>query len=141
MADKVIFIKNKVRFNLTDAKKLSGWIESVAKKEKFKIAGLSYVFCNDSFLLNMNKEFLNHDYLTDIITFDLSEERGVLSGEIYISVDRVKENASLFKVPFQTELRRVIIHGVLHLMGYKDKGVVNARKMREKEDSCLSLLK
>lgn len=141
MAEKVSFIKHKVRFQLTDAKKLSGWIDSVAKKEKYKVASLTFVFCSDSYLLNMNKDFLNHDYLTDILTFDLSEKKNVISGEIYISVDRVKENALAFKVPFKTELHRVIIHGVLHLMGYSDKGKANTLKMREKEDRCLSLLK
>lgn len=139
MPEKILFIKNDIRFRLTEAKKLSSWIKNVAKKEGRKISSLSFIFCSDSFVHKMNKRFLNHNELTDILTFDLSENRGDLFGEIYISIDRVRENAIKFRVPFGQELKRVIIHGVLHLIGYDDKSPLKAQKMREKEDACLSL--
>ena len=139
MAEKILFLKNKVHFRLADSKRLSSWINRIAKNEGFKIASLTFIFCSDRFVHAMNKKFLNHDELTDILTFDLSEKRGDLSGEIYISIDRVKDNATKFKVSFGQELKRVIIHGVLHLIGFDDKSVVKAQKMRDKEDACLSL--
>lgn len=140
MPEKILFIKNDIQFRLTDTKKLSNWIKKIAKKEGNKISSLSFIFCSDSFVHNMNKKFLNHNELTDILTFDLSEVPGTeLFGEIYISIDRVKENAMKFNVTFNQELKRVIIHGVLHLIGYDDKSPAKAQKMREKEDACLSL--
>lgn len=109
--------------------------------EKHQLKEINYIFCSDFFLLNLNQDFLNHDTLTDIITFDNSENKIMLEGEVYISIDRVKENASKFKSEFQDELDRVIIHGVLHLMGYKDKESTDKALMRKKEEACLSLRK
>jgi rRNA maturation RNase YbeY len=113
----------------------------VAKTEKKEIGDLTYVFCSDDYLLSLNQQFLKHNTLTDIITFDYSEGKKELSGEIYISIDRVADNAAKFKTDFQDELHRVMIHGVLHLAGYKDKKPAEKALMRKKEEACLSLRK
>ncbi len=112
------------------------WLKESVKNEnaKWKIGELSFVFCDDAYLHKMNVEYLNHDTLTDIITFDNSDEENKIEGDIFISVERVKENAVTLKTVFEQELRRVIIHGVLHLCGYKDKTKKDAQIMREKED-------
>ena len=112
------------------------WLRESVKNEneKWKIGELSFVFCDDAYLHKMNVEYLNHDTLTDIITFDNSDEENKIEGDIFISVERVRENAVTLKTIFEQELRRVIIHGVLHLCGYKDKTKKNAQIMREKED-------
>lgn len=125
------------RFRLPHPKKTIAWIERVAKAEKSAILSLNYVFCSDRYLLGINQEYLNHDTLTDIITFDYSEGRKALDGEIYISVPRVRENARVLGVDFETELHRVIIHGVLHLLGYKDKTAKEKGEMRRKEEKYL----
>ena len=98
---------------------------------------LSFVFCTDEYLLEVNKKFLNHDYYTDIITFDYNESDTV-SGDLIISIDRVKENALIHQCTFHLELYRVIIHGVLHLLGFSDKTEIQKKKMRELEDLCLA---
>jgi probable rRNA maturation factor len=115
-------------------------VEFTIKKEKKGIGDLTYVFCSDEYLLSLNQKFLNHNTLTDIITFDYSEAK-TLSGEIYISIERVAENAEKFKVAFEDELHRVMIHGVLHLAGYKDKRPAEKALMRKKEEASLSLRK
>jgi rRNA maturation RNase YbeY len=112
------------------------WIETIIQKEKKKRGNINFVFTNDEELLDINQKFLDHSTYTDIITFD-NCENGIINGDIIISVDRVKENASKFKVPFETELRRVMIHGVLHLLGYKDKTSADKAKMRSMEDRAL----
>jgi len=99
---------------------------------------LSYIFCSDKYLLSINQKYLNHNTFTDIVTFDLAESAEI-DGEIYISVGRVKENAVKYEVDFEEELRRVIIHGLLHLIGYKDKTASQKVQMRKKEQACLSL--
>lgn len=126
------------RFKLSNPKKISAWIERVVKAEGSGINSLSYIFCTDRYLLGINQEYLDHDTLTDIITFDYTESRKALDGEIYISVQRVRENARSLGVDFDTELRRVIIHGVLHLLGYKDKSPVHQRLMRKMEEKYLA---
>ena len=112
------------------------WLKESVKNEnpKWKIGELSFVFCDDDYLHKMNVEYLNHDTLTDIITFDNSDEENKIEGDIFISIERVRENAVTLKTVFEQELRRVIIHGVLHLCGYKDKTKKDAQIMREKED-------
>ena len=120
---------------------LKTFIESIFKKEKKQLAGLRYVFCSDDMLLDINRNFLQHDYFTDIITFGLSEKGQPIEGEIYISIDRVEENAAKFAVSKEEELNRVLIHGFLHLMGYKDKSKVERENMRMKEDEYLELFK
>jgi len=106
--------------------------------KKVKKNALNYIFCNDTYLLHMNKEYLNHDTLTDIITFDLSDNKNELQGEIYISVERVKENAEKFGVSYNDELHRVIFHGALHLCGFKDKKKEDIAEMRVQENKCLA---
>lgn len=117
---------------------LKSFIEKRLKKEGIKIDTLNYVFCTDKYLLKINKEYLSHDYYTDIISFDLSEVPGQLIGEVYISVDRVKENAKSLNISFKVELHRVIFHGALHFCGYKDKKPSDAKKMRQMEDLWLN---
>ena len=116
---------------------LKSFIEKQLRKEGITIEALQYVFCSDDYLLNINKQFLNHDYYTDIISFDLSEKKGVLIGDIYISIDRVKENAKTHGNKYVHELLRVIFHGALHFCGYKDKKPADAKLMRSMEDKWL----
>ncbi len=122
---------------LTNRLALKAFIEKGLKKEGIAIDTLQYVFCSDKFLLNINKSFLNHDYFTDIISFDLSETKGPLIGEVYISVDRVKDNAKTHKTSYTEELLRVIFHGALHFCGYKDKKPSDAKEMRTQENKWL----
>lgn len=135
------FFSEDTDFSIPHPRKTSTWIKAVIDKEKKRLADVNYIFCTDKYLLNLNKDFLNHDTLTDIITFDNSVQKGVIEAEIYISIERVLDNAVKFKVPFDEELHRVIIHGVLHLMGYKDKKPAEKALMRKKEEACLSLRK
>ncbi|PVD51120.1 rRNA maturation RNase YbeY [Terrimonas sp.] len=120
---------------LTDRNKLKGFIQQLFKKEKTSLDSLQYIFCSDDFLLQVNKQYLKHDYYTDIITFNLGEK--AVEGEIYISIDRVKDNATTYKTSFKRELHRVIFHGALHLCGYKDKLNEEKKVMRAKEDRYL----
>ena len=124
-------------FRLANKDRVSLWLLDVIKNEEKSLNEISYNFCSDSELLKVNKEFLNHDTLTDIITFDYSDLSG-LSGEVLISTVRVKENAQEFSQVFDVELRRVMVHGVLHLCGFKDKTDAEKRLMTEKEDFYLS---
>ena len=118
---------------------LKKWIKEVIESHKKKVGKIAYVFCSDEFLLNMNKEYLKHDYYTDVITFDNTEEGSEkISGEIYISVDRVAENAKTYNTE-DTEIFRVIIHAVLHLLGYDDKTPEDQENMRAMEDKCLAM--
>jgi len=114
------------------------WIEEIFHIENKKVESISFVFCNDTFLLNLNKTYLKHNTLTDIITFDYSEGE-LLSGDIFISLDRVNENAIKYKLHFEGELFRVMAHGILHLIGYTDKTNAECLDMRRKEDDCLIL--
>lgn len=127
----------KTTFRLRQARKTSAWIQKVVKTSKANISSLTYVFCSDAYLLSINQQYLDHDTLTDIITFDYSEKKGLLEGEIYISIPRVRENASELGVDFDTELHRVMIHGVLHLLGYGDKTPGQKKTMRGKEEENL----
>ena len=124
-------------FTFRNRTALKQFLIALFKKEKVQLEGLTYVFCSDSYLLDINKTFLKHDTYTDIVTFPLSAEGAPVLGEIYISVERVKENAQTFKTNFTQELNRVIFHGALHLCGYKDKTKVEASLMRQKEDEYL----
>ncbi len=118
---------------------LKKWIETIVNNHNKELGDISYIFCSDEQLLEINKEYLNHDYYTDIITFDYSEAE-LVSGDMFISIDRIKDNAKALKVPYQEELHRVIIHGVLHLLGFKDKTESESQKMRQLEDESLSVL-
>lgn len=136
------FFSEEIKFKLPHPRKTANWIKGVIKKEKGDSGELSFIFCSDSYLHAINKEYLNHDTLTDIITFgNNSNDDSVVSGDIYISVDRVRQNAETFNAPFDNELHRVLIHGVLHLLGYNDKNPAEIALMRKKEEAYLSLRK
>lgn len=116
------------------------WIKEVALLNKKKVDEIAYIFCSDEKILEINKQYLQHDYYTDIITFDYSEE-GLISGDIFISLDTVRSNSEKFNTNYAEELYRVIIHGILHLCGYKDKTPEEEKAMREKEEEALKLIK
>ncbi len=116
---------------------MKNWIQEVIRLNNHQTGHLSFVFCTDDYLLEVNKKFLNHDYYTDIITFDYNEST-IVSGDFIISIDRVKENAIMHQCAFHIELYRVIIHGVLHLLGFSDKTESKQKKMRKLEDRYLS---
>jgi len=120
-------------FNFKNRTHLKSFLKTTAKKEGKTINTINYIFCDDNYLLSINQQYLNHDTLTDIITFELSGKKEPLLSDIYISVDRVKENASIYNTTFTHELHRVIFHGLLHLCGYKDKTKKDAELMRSKE--------
>lgn len=126
-------------FSLKKRTILKQWIKAIVENNKKEVGEISYIFCSDEQLLKINKEFLNHDYYTDIITFDYSET-DVVSGDLFISIERIKDNAKTLKTSYQEELHRVIIHGVLHLLGYKDKTEEESENMRKLEDECLLIL-
>jgi rRNA maturation RNase YbeY len=117
--------------------KLKAFISKQCQKEGIRIEALQYVFCSDAYLLDINKRFLNHDFYTDIISFDLSEKKGSLVGDVYISIERVKENAKTEGNLYMHELLRVIFHGALHFCGYKDKKPADVKVMRSMEDKWL----
>lgn len=114
------------------------WISKIIESENFTEGEINYIFCDDDYLININNEYLNHDTYTDIISFDYSEGKS-LSGDIFVSTERVTENALNFKVPFDNELKRVLSHGVLHYCGYKDKTKEDVIIMRQKEDEKIAL--
>jgi probable rRNA maturation factor len=126
-------------FTLSDHERISEWIAHTISQEGYKLSSVNYIFCSDEYLHQVNVDYLNHDYYTDIITFDNSEEEGVVESDIFISIDRVEDNAAQQGIAFREELRRVIIHGILHLVGYNDKGEDEKKLMRQKENAYLSL--
>ncbi len=126
-------------FELKNSIKLQKWISETIISEGYELGELLYIFCDDEYLHKLNIEYLNHDTLTDVISFDYNIGK-IINGEIYISVERVAENAIDFKTDFENELHRVMIHGVLHFCGYKDKSDTEERIMRQKEEECLRRL-
>jgi len=134
--DSNIYLHSECDFEAGSVSNLEPWIKTVITKENKTLGEINYIFCTDEYLLEKNQTFLNHNTYTDIITFDYSEEKQI-SGDIFISIERVKENARKFAVEFETELKRVMIHGVLHLIGYKDKSEDEQKLMREKENFYL----
>jgi len=134
------FFCEDVDFKLKNSKKSILWIKSSILAEGKAPGDINFIFCSDIHLLQMNIEYLQHNTYTDIITFDTSEEEDIISGDIFISIDRVRDNATTFKKEMDNELHRVIIHGVLHLIGYSDKTTNKKSIMRRKEDAYLSLL-
>lgn len=141
MADepKIYFFLDEVNYNLRKKRNIRSWIIQTAEYEDYKVGKLNYILTNDEILVQLNKEYLRHFTLTDIITFDLSEDEGFLTGDIYISVDRARENAKKFKDSLNNEIKRLMIHGILHLIGYKDKSQSERELMRAKEEYYLSL--
>ena len=132
----MITFNSETTFTLDNETKTSKWIQSIIESEGFEVLEINYVFCDYIYLNKINVEFLNHDTFTDIISFDYSLGNQI-GGDIYISVERVRENAENFNVTFENELHRVLIHGVLHYMGFKDKTEKDKTEMRNKEESCL----
>jgi rRNA maturation RNase YbeY len=126
-------------FKLKNEEEISKWISSVIVSEEFKEGDINYIFCDDAYLLKLNIEFLNHDTFTDIISFDNSLGK-ILHGDIYLSIDRVKENAKNYGVSLSEELSRVIVHGILHYCGFKDKTEADSKLMRNKENFYINQL-
>lgn len=135
----VNFSNGDIDFALDNEKMIKDWISEIISRHDKKLGKVNYLFCSDQMVYDMNIRFLNHDTLTDIITFDYVAGN-LVSGDIVISVDRVGENATLFGSSFSHELHRVIIHGILHLLGFKDKSPENAATMRAKENESLQIL-
>lgn len=136
---KVRFFFNEVKVSLNHRTELKGTIERLFKKEKKALKSLNVIFCTDEHLLNINNEFLSHNYYTDIVTFYYSTPKEAVEAELYISVDRIAANAKALNVSTKNELHRVIFHGCLHLCGYGDKSSQQIMKMREREDYYLRL--
>jgi len=124
-------------FYLVNETELSSWLSKVIRSENKSEGEINYIFCDDEYLLNLNQQYLNHDTLTDIISFDYTIGNE-LHGDIYISIERVRENAKDFKVGFLIELKRVMVHGILHFCGYRDKTIAEKKEMRYKEDFYLA---
>ncbi len=135
----MITFNSETSFTLKNQKKLVKWISDVISSEGFQVGEINYIFCNDSYLNKINQEFLNHDTFTDIISFDYTLGKEV-GGDIFISIERVLENAEKFNEVFENELYRVMIHGILHFMGYKDKTKKEKTLMRTKEDEKIFTL-
>ena len=138
MSQSIHFHQEDISFRIQKINALRLWIAKNISKENKKVGQLNFIFCSDSYLLEINKKYLNHDFFTDVISFDYTEENRI-SGDIYISLDRVKENAKEFGYSIKDELHRIIIHGLLHLLGYSDKTPDLKVIMKDKEDFYLSL--
>lgn len=134
------FFYEEVDFKLKHLGKLRSWLQQVAKNENSRLRSLNCVFCSDEYLLEMNKSYLDHHYYTDIITFDNSIDEGIIEGDLFISIDRAAENAIDLKVDQMDEIHRLMVHGLLHLLGYQDKEKQDKALMTQKEDYYLSLL-
>ncbi|MBL3654538.1 rRNA maturation RNase YbeY [Fulvivirga sediminis] len=134
------FFQEDTEFELINPKPTQTWINKIIEQEGYKLQELNFIFCSDDYLHNMNLEYLDHDTFTDIITFDNSEDDKMIEGDIFISIDRIKDNANSMNIDFENELHRVIIHGVLHLLGYGDKTESEKSLMRLKENESLTLL-
>ncbi len=135
----ITFSNLSLNFKLKNKTKIKRWIKTITEKEKHTLGHVNYIFCTDDELLEINIKHLNHKTLTDIITFDYTETK-TINSDIFISIERVEENAKKFKVTFQEELYRVMIHGILHLCGYKDKTKLESETMRKKENWALKFI-
>ncbi len=135
----VNFFSEETDFILSDPNRIIRWVEQVIEKQECQLHSVTYVFCSDDYLLDLNINYLDHHTLTDIITFPY-DQPPIITGDIFISIDRVKENAKTYEVPFEEELQRVMIHGILHLCGFHDKTPDEKSLMTEKENQALSLL-
>lgn len=134
----MILFHTSTPFNVSPKKRYKVWITALVQSKGKKVGNIHYLFCDDEYLLDINQTFLHHDNYTDVITFDYSENEDI-SGDIFISIERVKENAETFQVSFQEELLRVLSHGVLHLMGYNDKTKKQEKVMREEEEKAIGM--
>jgi probable rRNA maturation factor len=138
MAIPVFFFEEDIQFKPKNKAKLRDWIKATVIAEGYTLSELNYIFCSDTYLLALNQQYLDHDTYTDIITFDNSEIKDVIVGDIFISIDRIRENAAQFSGNETDELHRVMIHGALHLLGYKDKSKADKTLMTEKENFYLN---
>jgi probable rRNA maturation factor len=136
----IYYFTEDVLFELPDKKDTTTWIQQVITQEGAQLVHLSFIFCSDTYLHAQNVQYLQHDTLTDVITFSYSEDQHHIEGEVYISIDRVQDNAATYGVEFWQELYRVMIHGVLHLLGYGDKTAEQQSQMREKEDFYIAAI-
>lgn len=136
----VYFFSEDVKYTLKNKTVIRNWIKDTIIAEGYALEELNFILCSDEYLLVINKQYLNHDTYTDVITFDNSEELKTIVGDIFISIERIQENAKQFKSTVQQELCRVMVHGTLHLLGYKDKGKAAKTLMTQKEDQYLALL-
>jgi probable rRNA maturation factor len=134
------FFTEETNYTLKNKRAIKGWVASAIAQEGYVLQELNFILCSDEYLLRINQDYLNHDTYTDVITFDNSEDLKTIIGDIFISIERIKENASTFNHSVAKELCRVIIHGTLHLLGYKDKSKAAKILMTEKEDQYLSFL-
>ncbi len=132
----IAFLTEDITFELKEKLKHKAWLKDAARAEGFNIGELNYIFCSDAYLLEINQKYLGHDTLTDIVTFDNSEDPKIIEGDIFISIERVRENALQFDT-VASELKRVMVHGLLHLAGYKDKDKAQKELMRNKENEHL----
>jgi probable rRNA maturation factor len=139
LSESILFFTDGVKFSLRHRSHVRTWLSSVARSHKKQIAGINYVFVSDKKLLEMNRHFLQHNTLTDIITFQSDAPKGSIAGEIFISIDRVKDNAKQFGQTQKDELSRVMAHGLLHLCGFKDKTAKDQTVMRRQEEKALDL--
>lgn len=135
----ISFFSESIPFPLKDPATLQRWLKKVAREGGRSIAQLQFIFCDDRYLLAINQTHLGHDTLTDVITFDYSGESQLLEGDIYISIETVRSNAKALGTPFPQELCRVMVHGMLHLMGYDDQAPSDKLRMRAEEDRCLAM--
>jgi probable rRNA maturation factor len=134
----MIYFNYEGDFTLDNEEQVADWIERIIESEDKELGEISYIFCDDEYLHKINVEYLDHDTLTDIISFDYTEG-DIISGDIFISIERVQDNANDFNVPFETELKRVLAHGVLHYCGYKDKSEADEQLMRAKEEEKMAM--
>lgn len=128
------FFAEDIEFELPTPMHYVHWIEQAVQSNNYEVSEINYIFCTDEYLYSINVSYLDHDTYTDIITFDNSEEEGLIESDIFISIERVQENAKAFNVSFEEELKRVMIHGVLHLVGYQDKSPADQQEMRDQEN-------
>lgn len=132
------FVEPPLEFQIFGNELLTTWLTAVVQQEGCILQNINYIFCTDDYLLKINQEYLQHNYYTDIITFDNSEEQNHIEGDIFVSIDRVKDNAQEYNIAFEEEFRRVVVHGILHLIGFKDKTDEEQLEMRQKEAEYLN---
>ncbi|AKQ47065.1 rRNA maturation factor [Rufibacter radiotolerans] len=135
------FFTEEVDFEVKNETKVKEWLFEIISEYSFEVESLNYIFCSDEYLHQMNVEYLDHDTLTDVITFDNSDIEGVIEGDVFISIDRIVDNATTFNTPIEKELHRVMAHGLLHLLGFDDKTPEKQAIMQSKEEECLALIK
>lgn len=135
----IIFFNEDIDFKFQGKNNFKAWLKKVADKEGFKIKDLNYIFCSDEYLHKINVDYLDHDTLTDIITFDNSEDESTIEGDIFVSIERVKENSQTLNTVFEEEIKRVVIHGLLHLCGHDDHSIEEKVQMRRLESKYISI--